>query len=445
MTENNKPKAPVNDTIDNSELNTSDSHAIDTDIKHPDSEITVPSESKQKLILPSVALGLSMAALAVSAWLYVQSTQDIASKDIALLSMQQAKLNNQLEANRFDKTQLEQLLLQVKHQEERIQQQQAKFANQENTLAIQQAQQNNALLSLESRVNRLNTTSKEDWKLAEAEYLIRLANQRLLLESDNNAAISLLSSADDILKALEDPIVFTTRKALAKDIQALKSIAPFDLEGAYLRLNALYDNAPTLPQREPSKEWQAVTSAPTENIDTSAKVSAVLSSFWQSIRSLVVINYNQKPITALLPPAQYQQLITGLQLQLDVAQVALIKGEPIIYQQALDRVASATTTHFDTQSKLVTSFLSSLTALQQLNPTPDLPQPRDSLVAIKALMNDWNGRNILSTTTDETLPTLPTAPEKAGEREMAEEIEDQNTLKEQNSSDETPTYLGGDA
>lgn len=346
-------------------------------------------------ILGSFALGLSAIAVATSGWLYFQSIQTTLPQDVQQLAEQQNTLSSKLSDNTFNQSQLNELTKKVSISEQVIQ-------AQKEQLTTQQALQNEKLQSLQAKLNRLSNTTKEDWKLAEAEYLIRLANQRLLLEADSSGAVTLLSSADDILNELEDPIVFATRKALAKDIQALKSINQFDLEGAYLQLNTLYDSVESLPQREPSKEWQANTSktlsenAEIENSSVNS-FKSVLDSFWASIRSLVVINYNHKPIKALLPPAEYQQLITGLQLQLEVAQVALIKGEPAIYQQALSRVANATTEHFETQSNTVTTFLASLTALQQLNPSPDLPSPRDSLLAVKALTKEWNSRGVENT------------------------------------------------
>ena len=349
----------------------------------PQEKKTSPTSSTNTVTI--LSLGLSAIAIATSGWLYFQSTQSTLNKDVQQLTAQQTNLDNKLNSNTLDRSQLNQLIEQVKTAEQSI-------LMQKNELVAQQSQQSEKLLSLESKLNRLNNTTKEDWKLAEAEYLIRLANQRLLLESDNNGAITLLINADDILNELEDPIVFTTRKALAKDIQALKSISQFDLEGAYLKLNALYDSVQTLPQREPSKEWQANTAEKTQQTDdsTSGKIISVLENLWKSIRSLVVINYNHKPINALLPPAEYQELITGMQLQLEIAQVALIKGESMIYQQALSRVANATTEHFETQSNSVTTFLASLTALQQLNPSPELPLPRESLMAMKSLMKEWS-------------------------------------------------------
>jgi uroporphyrin-3 C-methyltransferase len=382
MTENNKQERHSDDAIEatSTATNHAESH-LDQSKKQPTQ--TTPSTTK---LFASVSFGLSAIAIATSGWLYFQSTQSTVNQDIKQVAIQQANIDRKINASMLNQSQLNQLIEQVKQSEQTIQ-------TQKDQLLAHQSQQSEKLLSLESKLNRLSSTTKEDWKLAEAEYLIRLANQRLLLESDNIGTATLLSNADDILNELEDPIVFTTRKALAKDIQALKSISPFDLEGAYLKLNALYDSVQTLPQREPSKEWQANTTAtakPTTN--TTNQLTSALESFWQSLRSLIVINYNHKPIKALLPPAEYQELITGLQLQLEIAQVALIKGEPVIYQTALSRVANATTTHFETQSNRVTSFLASLTALQQLNPSPDLPLPRESLIAMRSLMKEWTNR-----------------------------------------------------
>jgi len=404
MTQNNKQDQQPDDAIDTTpSTGIKSKESLSDQSKKTDKQSKSPQQSATTLLV-SLSIGLSAVAIATSGWLYFQSTQSTLHKDIQQLTTQQTDFDNKLNANTLNKSQLDRLIAQVENSEQATQ-------TQKDQLVAQQTQQGEKLLSLESKLNRLSNTTKEDWKLAEAEYLIRLANQRLLLESDSSGAATLLNNADDILNELEDPIVFTTRKALAKDIQALRSISQFDLEGAYLKLNALYDSVQTLPQREPSKKWQAssvekvpASTSTTANMTTTSQLTSALERFWQSIRSLVVINYNHKPIKALLPPAEYQVLTTGLQLQLEIAQVALIKGEPVIYQQVLSRVANVTTEHFDTQSTSVISFLASLTALQQLNPSPDLPLPRDSLMAMKSLMKEWINRsnNTLITTDIET-------------------------------------------
>ncbi|REG83019.1 uroporphyrinogen-III C-methyltransferase [Marinomonas pollencensis] len=353
--------------------------------KEPSNSTLALAPLPKALIATSIVI--SIVALGASGWLFYQSQQNSTQSQLQLVKEQQAKITTELESHNQNHNQLTELSEQVSQAEQHSLQQTS-------SLQAQQSKQQTQLQTLENRIRQINSANKEDWKLAEAEYLVRLANQRVLLEADLNGAEALLKNADDILAELEDPLFFDARKAIAKDIQALKSTSHFDVEGRYLQLGALYDQVSSLPQREPSKKWQANNQAEAQGKleQTSTQVTNTLTSIWDSIKSLVVINYNHTPIKTLLPPAEYQELVTGLQLQIDVAQVALVKGESSIYQKALSRVADAINAHFDTRSQKVIAFMTSLTSLQQVNPNPELPQPRDSLTAMKKMMKQWNAR-----------------------------------------------------
>ena len=341
--------------------------------------------------LPTLALLVGVAALGLSGWQFYQDHYMPGAQDPTTIHNKFNALEGQLSA--LDKTvkRNANASRQVPELIDDMAATQAQAADIK--LATEQA-----LVKLSSKINKLNNADKNDWLLAEAQYLIRLANQRLLLEKDTRSTILLLTNADSILESLEDPLVFDTRKAIASDIQALKSIAAFDLEGRYLQLAALYDQVAELPQREPSKKWQAQRQSDTtaSNTQTShlSAIERLFTEAWQGIKSLVVVNYNQKPIKPLLPPAEYQELVTGIQLQLDVAQVALLKGEEAIYEKALSRVAATVTEHFDPRSQATIAFTTTLTSLQQVNPNPDVPMPRASLQAMKKLMQNWNNSTI---------------------------------------------------
>src|SRR5690606_37845313 len=67
------------------------------------------------------------------------------------------------------------------------------------------------------RLRALSETTREDWLLAEAEYLLRLASQRILTERQTSNAITLMETADGILRDLDDSDLFAVRKALAAD------------------------------------------------------------------------------------------------------------------------------------------------------------------------------------------------------------------------------------
>ncbi|GAB3478641.1 uroporphyrinogen-III C-methyltransferase [Marinomonas epiphytica] len=443
MTEKNEPNNELKQAETTPMDNTPPSFA-QLDNNQPEQE---HSSRQTKHTVSFVALGTSIAALLASGWIYYQSSQASHDLEIAQLKTHYSTVSRTLEALKTPNQQLQTVQQNLAKQQQYFQQQNKDFAEQSET-------QQQQISQLQAKVNRLTNTTKEDWKLAEAEYLVRLASQRLLLESDSQGSEALLSNADDILKSLEDPIVFDARKAIAADIQALKAIDHFDLEGQYLKLDALYHAINTLPQREPSKAWQATQTNDSES-DTTPNdntFNSTLNELWQSLKSLVVINYQSKPIEALLPPAQYQQLITGLQLQIDVAQVSMVKGENDIYQNALERVAKAVTEHFDTNSNSVTSFLATLTELQQLNPSPELPSPRNSLIEMMQLANAWKDRSSQNTeeeqektqeaaTIDNTTATEAEAEaEITGSDLLEEQTEDKlptNTLKQEAQPDNT--------
>lgn len=366
-----------------------DDHPIKQDTKMTPKNTEQTATTKNSLIYATLLL--SAGAFALSGWQYYQTSLQEYDTKLSRISQSNAKLETIL-------AQQTQAVAQV----EPIQSALSKVIPALKKLETddQNAQENTAKLgaqitSVRKQLSRLKNTSKEDWKLAEAEYLVRLANQRLLMEKDIDGAQQLLISADSILAEMKDPILFDTRRALAKDIQALKSTRSFDLEGVYLQLEALTSQVNNLPQKEPSKLFnqefnQTHTETSVDNADISY-AQAFIQNVWQTLRSLVVINYNNKPIKPLLPPTQYQQLITGIQLQVNVAQLALMKQESSVYQIALEHIANAVNEHFDIDSAAVSGYLTSLTALQQINVSPELPLPRSSLTSMKNLMQTWNG------------------------------------------------------
>ena len=97
--------------------------------------------------------------------------------------------------------------------------------------ADQLATQRDLLVSLQGEQQRLAQSlsgllgkSREDWRLAEAEHLLRLAMLRLSALQDVDSAIALVQGADDILRAQNDPQAFAARGELIKVLEALRSL-----------------------------------------------------------------------------------------------------------------------------------------------------------------------------------------------------------------------------
>ena len=79
---------------------------------------------------------------------------------------------------------------------------------------------------LAQRLETVLGASRQDWRLAEAEHLLRMASLRLSALHDTNSARFLLQAADQILMEQDDPAAFAAREQLAKSISALQSSGP---------------------------------------------------------------------------------------------------------------------------------------------------------------------------------------------------------------------------
>ncbi|MCT7654618.1 uroporphyrinogen-III C-methyltransferase [Oceanimonas sp. NS1] len=136
----------------------------------------------------------------------------------------------------------------------------ARLAQQQSTIDSLKSEQGATLGKLESAQNSvteqveglsrkvldLDSKRPNDWMLAEAEYLVRMAGRKLWLEHDAVSAAMMLANADERLAALNDPTLVPIRKALADDIASIKSVKKVDREGLVIKLNSINDQVDKL-------------------------------------------------------------------------------------------------------------------------------------------------------------------------------------------------------
>ena len=67
---------------------------------------------------------------------------------------------------------------------------------------------------------------------------------------DPAASLALLQGADHVLQEIDDPTLHAVRAAIAADMAALRAVAKIDVEGLYLRLSALIEQAGQLVKLE---------------------------------------------------------------------------------------------------------------------------------------------------------------------------------------------------
>ena len=229
-----------------------------------------------------------------------------------------------------------------------------------------------------------NSHLRKDWLLSEAEYLIKLASHRLMLERDIDTAIVALNSADARLSEMGEPALIRVRKQLAKDLQALRSVPKLDLAGVSLSLTALAQGVDKLPLQTPDPE--AIKQRLEGDGKTSREVSdwrELLQAIWADLKTLLVIRDHAQPIQPLMSPEQRFFLVQNLQLQLEQARLAALQGEKQVYAERLQQLQAWVRRYFDVQQAATQSVLQTLSELLNKDIEPDLPDISASFQAVE--------------------------------------------------------------
>lgn len=203
-----------------------------------------------------------------------------------------------------------------------------------------------------------------DWLLAEADYLIRIAGRKLWLEHDVKTAMMLLQSADSRIQDLDDPSLLPVRAKLAEDLQALQQIEQVSITSIALALGAMLNQVDNLPLAYFTKpENEEVDETVTGSIDDWR------SNLARNWRKATKNFFSFKRVTTEIKPfmSEQQQWLSKEQLKFALvqAQVAVLKENSALYQQALQRAFSLLIESFDTEKNRVVQFTDSLTNLQQ--------------------------------------------------------------------------------
>ena len=221
--------------------------------------------------------------------------------------------------------------------------------------------------------------SQREWKLAEAEYLLRVANHRVLMEQDSNGALVLLQAADQIMAELDDFALYQVRARLADEIVALRQVPRDDLQGIYLRLEAIKSQVDVLPLPEP-----AYVDARRAEAEEASIWQTLANEFKQFVRVRSISG--EEALKPLLAPEEERYLELNLRLALEQAQLAALKRHQDVFEQSLLNVRSWLVDHADTTDQRTTILLNQVDELlivELARPLPDVSGSLNELLSIR--------------------------------------------------------------
>lgn len=243
------------------------------------------------------------------------------------------------------------------------------------------------------QLTQVGGQSRTDWLLAEAEYLMRLANQRLNMEKDTIGAEAILNAANSVLAESDDPGLYAIRQQLSKDIVSLQRVSKIDREGIYLQLEALIDLVAKLDQSHYQTRHSEVITSAESTLDTTEEQSELvtsdgeftrmLNSALDELKQLVIIRRLDEAVEPLLAPDQVYYLQQNLRLMIEQAELALLDSNQPMYLRSLTKAEEWVNTYFSQNKDDTALLLSTLSSLKEHQINPELPDISQSLQLLK--------------------------------------------------------------
>lgn len=325
--------------------------------------------------LAMLALLLALLAAAGSGWMYWQQQQaSRGNETAALIAAQDERLDELAEQLRALSTENRDLADDLR----RIGEEQAGLAGSLGELPERVERLDRALGELPG----IGAQDERAWRLAEAEHYLEIANAQLDFAGNTSVAAAALRTADERLRGLGDPRYRPVRELLADEITALEGTATPDIEGIVLRLGAVARSLDGLtPRREAPAAYDS-------RGDADAGEATGMDRAWQVVGnafSKLVSVKRDVEITPLLTAEQEALLTRNLSVELQLARLALIRGESELYRKSLAAVRERLQQHFDTGAADVAAALDTLTELENVELAGELPDISGSLSLLRQL------------------------------------------------------------
>ena len=370
MSENEKVDQPVEDveTLEPVDIEQADTRAEPSESEADEASQSSQSKTSRRLLILS---GLALVAALGSAGIAFQQTTQTKALQSQLEDLQTSvAVLNQATA---PLGQLQQEMAQIQGDQVQV----AEIASAVKSTSDNVSEQLGVLVTdlaeTRTRLELLEGNRAQEYLLAEVEYLLRIAIQRIQAGRDVATGLSLMLSADQTLAGADDAELFPIRRALATDIAALRALPSIDRDGLYLELAAAADRIDRLSM-SPIELAQA----------PAGKAAEDDQGLMQTLSSFVTVRQRANPIDPLPTPTEAVYARQNLRLMLEQAQLALLDENSVTWQSTLERAQAWANRYFldDAEQQ---SLMTTLARLQGLPVAQDIPRVGAALAELKAL------------------------------------------------------------
>jgi uroporphyrin-3 C-methyltransferase len=248
---------------------------------------------------------------------------------------------------------------------------------------VELEQQQKGLLSSIEKLYELYGRDENGWKLAEVEYLLSIAQHKLVLENDFEGAAKTLNAASERIALLADPGLLPVRVQINDEISQLKTRVRPDLVGMTLLVSRLSRQITYLKPGYQSRSEETDSTVPISTPDVEDKRGYDQKAI-DFVKSLVTIKTSKPEIK------QSQQTIIvdvaeKLEDNLKLTRWSLLERDVFQYDRLMKDNVELFEQYYDLENAANSDFYESLLDLQKSSLKPDLPDIGESLRLLKLI------------------------------------------------------------
>lgn len=239
-----------------------------------------------------------------------------------------------------------------------------------------------SLTAASEKLYELYGRDKNDWQLAEVEYLMRVAQHKLILQDDFEGAAITLQAASDKIALTADPGLLPVRVKISDEIADLKTRKRADLVGMTLILAQLARQARVLEPGFERRVDEVADPAPPaleQGGDFFDRVNRV-------VDSLVTIRYQgeRRPTEV---EASVINIGETLEDNLKLARWSVLERDAFQYSKLIDETLRLFREFYDLDNAANSDFLDQLQDLQKMQLKPEKPDIGGSLRELQRILS----------------------------------------------------------
>jgi len=298
------------------------------------------------------------------------------------------------------------------------------------------AQARDTLTESTQKLFELYGRDKNGWQLAEVEYLLRIAQHRLVIENDFQGAEKTLKAADEKISEIADPGLLPVRVAISDERVLLQARSRPDLVGIVLSLSRMIKQIPLLDLSANTKkinQQDRASSFGADQVDSNAPWQDQVVQF---VKGLVKVEPIKKSIS--IPAVNLISALDTLEEKLKLAKWAVLERDQNQYHQLIKQSGELFKRYFDVNNNYHAEINAELERLLSLEIRPELPDISGSLIVLKNMMikrenvKDFETEKQPIIESSKVLPKVDNAVKKVVEKEIVQSDTTSNTKGENN-------------